>query len=48
MTMAKPSEPLTHFGFKHVPVEQKQSMVGEVFASVADNYDVMNLSLIRI
>ncbi len=32
----------THFGYKDVPVERKQALVGEVFTSVASNYDVMN------
>ena len=32
----------THFGFRDVPRGQKQKLVGEVFTSVADNYDVMN------
>jgi len=30
------------FGFKEVPVEERQKLVGNVFSSVADNYDVMN------
>ena len=30
------------FGFKTVPRESKQSLVNEVFASVASSYDVMN------
>ncbi len=32
----------THFGFKNVAWNEKQKMVGEVFHSVADKYDVMN------
>jgi demethylmenaquinone methyltransferase/2-methoxy-6-polyprenyl-1,4-benzoquinol methylase len=32
----------THFGFKDVPKEEKQSLVGEVFRSVAGKYDLMN------
>jgi demethylmenaquinone methyltransferase/2-methoxy-6-polyprenyl-1,4-benzoquinol methylase len=32
----------THFGFKQVAKEQKQSMVADVFHSVAAKYDVMN------
>lgn len=32
----------THFGFKQVPVEEKAKKVGEVFHSVAGQYDVMN------
>jgi len=36
------SEQKTHFGFQEVNAEDKQSLVGEVFRSVAGNYDVMN------
>ena len=32
----------THFGFQEVDASEKQSLVGEVFRSVAGNYDVMN------
>ncbi|KAB8314731.1 bifunctional demethylmenaquinone methyltransferase/2-methoxy-6-polyprenyl-1,4-benzoquinol methylase UbiE [Tolypothrix campylonemoides VB511288] len=32
----------THFGFRDVPRAQKQKLVGEVFSSVAGNYDLMN------
>ena len=32
----------THFGFRDVPLEDKQKLVGEVFSSVASKYDVMN------
>lgn len=32
----------THFGFKQVPLEEKVHKVGEVFRSVAGNYDLMN------
>ena len=32
----------THFGFRDVPVAEKQKLVGEVFSSVAGNYDLMN------
>jgi len=32
----------THFGFRDVPVADKQKLVGEVFSSVAGNYDLMN------
>ncbi len=40
----KPSNesPATHFGFREVPVGEKQKLVGEVFTSVARNYDRMN------
>jgi demethylmenaquinone methyltransferase/2-methoxy-6-polyprenyl-1,4-benzoquinol methylase len=41
---ARPSgEPgTTHFGFRDVPVAEKQKLVGEVFSSVAGKYDLMN------
>ncbi|MBU8975945.1 MULTISPECIES: bifunctional demethylmenaquinone methyltransferase/2-methoxy-6-polyprenyl-1,4-benzoquinol methylase UbiE [unclassified Lysobacter] len=32
----------THFGFRDVPTGEKQKLVGEVFSSVARNYDLMN------
>lgn len=32
----------THFGYRDVPVGQKHKLVGEVFTSVARNYDLMN------
>jgi len=32
----------THFGYREVPVREKASLVHQVFASVADSYDVMN------
>jgi demethylmenaquinone methyltransferase / 2-methoxy-6-polyprenyl-1,4-benzoquinol methylase len=32
----------THFGFREVPIAEKQKLVGEVFSSVADKYDLMN------
>ncbi|HEY9213849.1 MAG TPA: class I SAM-dependent methyltransferase, partial [Ancylobacter sp.] len=32
----------THFGFRTVPLGDKQRMVDEVFHSVAKRYDVMN------
>ena len=32
----------THFGFRDVPVKDKEGHVREVFDSVADNYDLMN------
>jgi len=32
----------THFGFKEVPTEEKEHLVGEVFTSVAGKYDLMN------
>jgi demethylmenaquinone methyltransferase/2-methoxy-6-polyprenyl-1,4-benzoquinol methylase len=36
------SEPTTHFGYREVPVGEKQKLVGRVFTSVADKYDLMN------
>ncbi|MEO8742951.1 MAG: ubiquinone/menaquinone biosynthesis methyltransferase, partial [Lysobacteraceae bacterium] len=32
----------THFGFRDVPVAEKQKLVGKVFTSVARSYDRMN------
>jgi demethylmenaquinone methyltransferase/2-methoxy-6-polyprenyl-1,4-benzoquinol methylase len=32
----------THFGFRDVPLAQKEKLVGRVFTSVAAKYDVMN------
>ena len=32
----------THFGFREVAAGDKQKLVGEVFSSVAGNYDLMN------
>jgi demethylmenaquinone methyltransferase/2-methoxy-6-polyprenyl-1,4-benzoquinol methylase len=32
----------THFGYREVPVADKQQLVGQVFTSVARNYDLMN------
>lgn len=32
----------THFGYRDVPVTEKQKLVAQVFTSVADNYDLMN------
>jgi len=32
----------THFGFREVPESEKVKLVGEVFHSVADKYDIMN------
>ena len=33
---------ITHFGFQEVPEDEKARKVGEVFSSVAPNYDLMN------
>jgi demethylmenaquinone methyltransferase/2-methoxy-6-polyprenyl-1,4-benzoquinol methylase len=40
--MSFPVKKSTHFGFRDVPLEQKQQLVGEVFRSVAPKYDLMN------
>ena len=32
----------THFGYKEVNEADKRKYVGEVFTSVAKNYDIMN------
>lgn len=32
----------THFGYREVPVGEKKKLVGQVFSSVARNYDLMN------
>jgi len=37
-----PEQKTTHFGFTDVPLEKKQSMVADVFDSVAIKYDLMN------
>jgi demethylmenaquinone methyltransferase/2-methoxy-6-polyprenyl-1,4-benzoquinol methylase len=36
------SEEKTHFGFREVPLAEKQKLVGKVFSSVAEKYDLMN------
>ncbi|HET9835659.1 MAG TPA: bifunctional demethylmenaquinone methyltransferase/2-methoxy-6-polyprenyl-1,4-benzoquinol methylase UbiE [Rhodanobacteraceae bacterium] len=44
--MSDPQSPpegsTTHFGYREVPVGEKQKLVGEVFTSVAGKYDLMN------
>jgi demethylmenaquinone methyltransferase/2-methoxy-6-polyprenyl-1,4-benzoquinol methylase len=40
-TMDKAGE-TTHFGFRDVPVDDKQTLVNDVFHSVARRYDLMN------
>ncbi|HEM61840.1 MAG TPA: bifunctional demethylmenaquinone methyltransferase/2-methoxy-6-polyprenyl-1,4-benzoquinol methylase, partial [Chloroflexi bacterium] len=32
----------TEFGFKQVPVEEKRKLVGAIFDSLADRYDLTN------
>ena len=39
--MDQPGE-TTHFGFRNVPVDDKQTLVNDVFHSVAKRYDLMN------
>jgi demethylmenaquinone methyltransferase/2-methoxy-6-polyprenyl-1,4-benzoquinol methylase len=39
--MDRPGE-TTHFGFRDVPVGEKQTLVNDVFHSVASRYDLMN------
>lgn len=40
--MSYDPEKTTHFGFEQVPVQEKVTRVGEVFHSVAQQYDLMN------
>jgi len=42
MSEPTPKPDTTHFGFRDVPVGEKQKLVGEVFSSVAGKYDLMN------
>jgi demethylmenaquinone methyltransferase/2-methoxy-6-polyprenyl-1,4-benzoquinol methylase len=39
--MSQPGQ-TTHFGFRDVPLDDKQTLVDEVFRSVAQRYDLMN------
>ncbi|MGB6399586.1 MAG: class I SAM-dependent methyltransferase, partial [Bradyrhizobium sp.] len=39
--MDRPGE-TTHFGFRDVALEDKQTLVNSVFHSVAQRYDLMN------
>src|SRR5262249_53867176 len=39
---AMSEERTTHFGYRDVPVAEKEKLVGRVFTSVASKYDVMN------
>lgn len=38
----KSTQGTTHFGFRDVPVAEKKKLVGQVFSSVARQYDLMN------
>src|SRR6185437_11985734 len=40
-SMSQPDQ-TTHFGFRDVPLGDKQTLVNEVFHSVASRYDLMN------
>lgn len=40
--MSNQTQQKASFGFREVNAEEKQGMVGQVFSSVAGNYDVMN------
>ena len=37
-----PSDQTTHFGFRDIPLNDKQTLVNDVFHSVAQRYDLMN------
>ena len=37
-----PARGQTHFGFREVPLDDKQALVDDVFRSVAGRYDLMN------
>lgn len=39
---ADKNDKTTHFGYRNVPLEEKSSLVAEVFRSVAPKYDLMN------
>jgi demethylmenaquinone methyltransferase/2-methoxy-6-polyprenyl-1,4-benzoquinol methylase len=39
---ARMDEKTTHFGYRDVPVGEKKKLVGRVFSSVAQKYDLMN------
>jgi len=41
-TKSNNNNDFTHFGFKSVPRDEKESMVGDVFKKVAAKYDIMN------
>src|SRR5271154_1004579 len=41
MLMDRPDQ-TTHFGFRDVPLDDKQTLVNDVFHSVARRYDLMN------
>lgn len=37
-----PQNDTTHFGYRNVPTNEKEKLVGQVFSSVARKYDLMN------
>lgn len=40
--MSNPDRKTVDFGYRDVPIEDKQKLVGQVFTSVAGKYDLMN------
>ena len=42
MSNTTESEDTTHFGYEEVPTAEKEQRVGQVFRSVAKQYDIMN------
>ena len=40
--MSQPTDSTTHFGYRDVPLGDKQALVNDVFHSVARRYDLMN------
>lgn len=40
--MSQPTDSTTHFGYRDVPLGDKQTLVNDVFHSVAKRYDLMN------
>lgn len=42
LPMIEPDDPKTSFGFRDVPAGDRQALVNDVFAKVADRYDLMN------
>src|SRR4051794_7435344 len=40
--MSKETRPSTHFGYRQVPLGEKQALVDDVFHKVARRYDLMN------
>jgi demethylmenaquinone methyltransferase/2-methoxy-6-polyprenyl-1,4-benzoquinol methylase len=39
---SNPNNKTTHFGYREVPIDQKENLVGSVFRTVATKYDLMN------